>query len=78
MYVSPYKELLDKKLFIYFMQNLGPFTYQIPLGVQGTLEQPIKSHVEDGIKYLLFVLNLFPLILHFSVIDNDRLTRGKI
>ena len=34
--------LLDKKLFIYLMQNRRPFIHLMPVGDQRTLEQPTK------------------------------------
>ena len=57
MYVLPYKEyfffaLLDKKLFIYLMQNFRSFTYLLLRGVQRTLEELLNTPVRTGIKYL--------------------------
>ena len=44
--------LLDKKLFIYLMQNFRWFTYLMLRGVQRILEEPLNTPVRSGIKYL--------------------------
>ena len=44
--------LVDKKLFIYLMQNSGSFTCLMLRGVQRTLEELLNTPVRTGIKYL--------------------------
>ena len=44
--------LVDKKLFIYFMQNSRSFTCLMLRGVQRTLEELLNTPAETGIKYL--------------------------
>ena len=44
--------LLDKKLFIYLIQNFRWFTYLMLRGVQRILEEPLNTPVRSGIKYL--------------------------
>ena len=44
--------LVDKKLFIYLMQNFRSFTYLMLRGVQRTLEELLNTPVWTEIKYL--------------------------
>ena len=44
--------LLDKKLFIYLMQNFRSFTHLMLRGVQRKLEELVNTPVRTGIKYL--------------------------
>ena len=44
--------LVDKKLFIYLMQNSWSFTYLMLRGVQRTLEELLNTPVGTEIKYL--------------------------